>query len=256
VIASQEIAGRSFFLSVLYGNLCRAGYFASINISVIRGLIDVKRLFLTIVVLTVAQLSLAGCAIPKKTVHAYHGPLISDANIAKLLVPATIVVEAIDDRDKAFDLSSFSGTDTEYHLLPGEHILTVRFVKILDIGGGEIDKVRSNRTLVTISVDAGKYYQLTHPELPYSENVKSFARNPEFWLEEESGTKQVVREVNALAFQRRGSLLDNITPSVPVARKDSASSEELSSLDLMKFWWSKATAVERATFLTWINSRK
>lgn len=177
--------------------------------------------------------------------QAYEGPARPAAEVALLRVPEQVQVLAIDGREPPPSLLS---SNVEFTLLPGEHVLTLRYVELFRIGSDEHDVIRSRPAALRFTAAAGAHYRLGVPPQRHRDAARVFARAPVFSLVDEAGGDAV--ESTVIKSYAEASLIDTLGKAFE-AQGEAA--RPVSHLDLLKDVWSRAGEEERREFRAWIN---
>lgn len=192
-----------------------------------------------------AAVALSGCA-SQGPLKAYDGPPRTVAEVAILAAPEQVEVMSIDGREPP---PGFLRSQTRLALLPGEHVLSLRYVELFPIGSDDHEVIRSKQAALRFRAEPGRQYRIDVPALPGREAARAFARDPQFRLVDEQDGQ--VTESVAIRSYAEASLIDTIGKAFE--GRDAAPGP-VTSLDLLKDVWSRSSAEEREAFRNWIAS--
>lgn len=188
---------------------------------------------------------LAGCAAsgPLKT---YEGPARPAAELATLAVPEEVQVMAIDGREPP---TTFARSDVQMALLPGEHVLSLRYVQLFQLGADSHEIVRSKQAALRFNAAAGAAYRLESPHQAKLEQGKAFAKDPKFRLVN-AGNGEAVDSVSITSYAE-ASLVDTINK----AFQSQGEPRTATNLDLLKDVWGRTSPEERDAFRRWLDQQ-
>lgn len=190
----------------------------------------------------------AGCTSAPAQLRAYDGPARAPAEVAVLEVPETVQVMAVDGREPP---PSLLKRNVELALLPGEHVLGLRYVQFFQINADEHDVVRSRQAALRFTAVAGARYRLEVPRQGSREAAAAFARAPVFHLVEAGGSR--VAESTAVKSYAEASLIDTLSKAF---EGQGETGRVATNVDLLKDVWGRSSESERAEFLQWATSQK
>jgi uncharacterized protein YccT (UPF0319 family) len=185
-----------------------------------------------------------GCS-SRGPLAAYEGPIRPVAEVALLEVPEQVQVMAIDGREPP---PSFLSSKVELALLPGEHVLGLRYVELFRLGGDEHEVIRSRQAALRFTADAGGRYRLEVPAQRDLDAARTFAKAPTFTLTNLAGGAAV--ESTAIKSFAEASLVDTLSKAFEA---QDGVTRPVTNLDLLKDVWSRASEDERGDFRAWIN---
>lgn len=190
---------------------------------------------------------LAGCAVTGNQ-RLYDGPARGEAELALVDVPDQVQLLSIDGRDLPGGLLQRKQT---VELLPGERVLTLRYVELFQFGAGDHEVVRSRPAALRVTLAAGQRYRVTVENRPTSlEMARKYARDPAFALTAlASGEVTLSSPIKSFA---EASLIDTLNKAFVSAQE--APSAMPGNLDLLKDVWGRATPAEREQFRQWLGS--
>lgn len=178
-------------------------------------------------------------------VKAYEGAARAPAEVALLRVPEQIEVMAVDGREPP---PSFLKSNVELTVLPGEHVLSLRYVELFQLGSDEHDVVRSRQAALRFNAVAGTAYVLEIPKPLNHDAAKAFAKDPHFnLLNKQSGS---ITESTAIKSYAEASLMDSIGKAFTNSQ---TGTDPVTNLDLLKDVWTRTSREERSAFRTWLD---
>lgn len=185
---------------------------------------------------------LAGCGASSGPIKLYDESEIQNtSNIAIIYLPPEI--ELIEADGQELDTPYIETGYNEVHLLPGKHVLAVKYVKFW---GDEISgsMVRSGPVLFNIQIKGRErlYMNFDRPKDHWS--AQGMAKRFQPWLEDKAGKK---RDIKGSQFYSGSLTLPN---SAAGSNKAMSAKEPLSEL---KFWWDKASYDEKEAFKKWLD---
>lgn len=189
--------------------------------------------------------TLSGCAGLNKPISAYEGPLRPVAEVAVLTVPEEIQVLAVDGREVTSYL--LGSRDQAVHVLPGERVLTVRYVKLFELSANDHEVVRSRPAAIRFEARAGQAYSFRFVEPAKVEAAREFAKAPVFELVAQDATP--VASSQAIKSYAEGSLVDSINR----AFEGGTSKAAAGNLELLQDVWGRSSAEEREAFRRWLE---
>jgi uncharacterized protein YccT (UPF0319 family) len=197
------------------------------------GAISMKKLAL----LAGITLLIVGCASGADIKKMYSGAQRPDSQIAKIRVPGDLDVVRIDDRTLTY---LYSGEPVEVQLLPGRHAITLRYYEIWEVKN-DLTKVISDPVSKTLTVSAGRSYEVEHVRPASLQSAESYAPNFDFII------REVGSPVNVATDWSAGNVsgLPNQTGN---------GSAEGSPLARLQYWWGQASDHEREDFRGWIKA--
>lgn len=187
---------------------------------------------------------LPGCA-AQGPLQAYAGAARPVAEVALVSVPEEIQVMAIDGREPP---PSFLKSRMELALLPGEHVFSLRYVQIFQLGTDEHDVVRSRQAALRFTAVAGGRYRLEIPPQRDRQAAVAFAKAPVFTLVDQAGPSRV--ESTAIQSYAEASLVDTLSKAFEA---EGEAARPVTNLDLLKDIWGRSSEDERRDFQAWIN---
>lgn len=198
--------------------------------------------------LLAAVLSVAGCASSQLPQQAYEGPARAAAEVAVLEVPEDVQVMAIDGREPP---ASFLRSQVTLALLPGEHVLSLRYVHLFQINADDHEVIRSGQAALRFVAAAGAHYRLEVPPQRNVDAARQFAKAPQFRLVDLGGGAPV--ESVAIKSYAEASLIDTLGKAFQSSGGGGAA--EVTNMDLLKDIWSRSSRQEQDAFRAWINQQ-
>ncbi|HET8731567.1 MAG TPA: DUF2057 family protein [Moraxellaceae bacterium] len=189
-----------------------------------------------------------GCASTQGPMKTYEGPVRAPAEVAVVDVPEEVQVMAIDGREPP---SSLLTSQVQLALLPGDHVFSLRYVQLFQLGAGEHDVVRSGQAALRFTAAPGAHYRLDVPPQKNPDVARQFARSPLFTLVNLSGGASV--ESTAIKSYAEASLIDTISKAFESQQTGVA--HVVTNTDLLKDVWGRSSPEEREAFRAWINQQ-
>lgn len=227
--------------------------------------------------LPVAAISLlvtlsSGCAslAGGKDVALYSGPELSQAQLATVIATEEVQLLALDGKELSGTL--FGGRETRFTLLPGEHVLSVRYSGFFQLNADNHEVVRSRPLALRFIARAGETYRFEYAKPKTVEEANRFAKDAELTLvatgNGERFKTQVIRsfaeasliDTISKAFQTeesqdavRASRLQSAPAAVSGPRPALAPTSSV-HYDLLRDIWLRASPEERVRFQQWTLS--
>jgi uncharacterized protein YccT (UPF0319 family) len=189
---------------------------------------------------------LAGCAAsgPLKT---YEGSERPAAELAVVNVPEVIEVLAIDGREPP---PSLLRSNMQLALLPGEHVLSLRYVQLFQIGSDDHDVIRSRQAALRFTATSGRSYSLEIPRQTNRDQAREFAKSPQFKLVSASDGSAV--DSAPIKSYAEASLIDTIQKAF---ESQGEPQRPVTNLDLLKDVWGRTSPEERDAFRAWLDQQ-
>lgn len=194
-----------------------------------------------------ATLLLSGCA-SQGPLKAYEGPERPLTEVALVDAPEEIQVMAIDGREPP---PGFLRSSTRLALLPGEHVLSLRYVQLFRLGADEHDVIRSRQAALRFNAEPGRQYRLDMPPQSSRDSAREFAKNPRFQLLDAQGGSAA--ESTAVKSYAEASLIDTISKAF---QSQGEAPRPVTNLDLLKDIWGRASPEERDAFRQWAGQQE
>lgn len=194
--------------------------------------------------LLLAIMGLTACA-TQGPIKAYEGQTRAPNELALLSIPEQVEVMAVDGHEPP---PSFLKSNVELNMLPGEHVLSLRYVELFQLGSDEHDVVRSKQAALRFTAVAGTAYTLQAPKQLNHAAAKAFAKDPHFTvLDKQSGA---ITESTAIKSYAEASLMDSISKAFSDSQ---AAASTVTNLDLLKDVWARTSSEERSAFRAWLD---
>ncbi|MCK9469350.1 MAG: DUF2057 domain-containing protein [Porticoccaceae bacterium] len=215
---------------------------------------------------------LAACQ-SSSVVKLYDGAERPASQVAVVQVPETLDILTINDRSPAGINNSFVAGHREMHLSPGSYQIVAYYQEIWEPDTTSSHEVlRSEPVIFTLNSRAGGRYILEYNRPDDVDEARELAANFRGWIRDTATGERFDSEPSGMA---RPGLLSNVniggvapvasnpvvlpTPvNAPAATVPAPSPVPTDSvggnayLDMLKAYWSQASAEERRTFLLWI----
>jgi uncharacterized protein YccT (UPF0319 family) len=189
---------------------------------------------------------LVGCA-AKGPIKTYEGPERAATELALVSVPEVIQVMAIDGREPPPNLLR---SNSQLALLPGEHVLSLRYVQLFQISGDEHDVIRSRQAALRFTASAGASYKLEIPHQANRDQAREFAKNPQFRLV--GGPDGSAIDSAPIKSYAEASLIDTIQKAF---ESQGEPQRPVTNLDLLKDVWGRTSPEERNAFRSWLEQQ-
>ena len=171
-----------------------------------------------------------------------------------LQAPEILQIMTIDGEEPP---GSFLGSRNLSRPLPaGEHVLSVRYNQLFNLGADDHDILKSPPVAFRFTVEPGKTYQLQVNPPKHYEDAKIFAKNPQIRLiTVETGKSQDGIIIKSLG---QASLVDTIGKAFQSATGEgneaSTATTTTNLLQLQQSWLS-ASPAERQAFAAWLAAQ-
>ncbi|MCH8541926.1 MAG: DUF2057 domain-containing protein [Alcanivorax sp.] len=209
-------------------------------------------------VLLAALLTLTACA-SSPVVQLYDGPERAESDITRVRVPETLEILNINGQRPAGVNTLFSSGYKDLHLAPGEYQIVAFYKEIWepDTTSSHV-VVRSEPVVFDIAGQPGSFFRLGYDTPSNLPDARELARNFSGWSEHVASSER--RPTRPSGMTRPG-LIGGLTTGAteptaetvaPAASSSSSQADDVESLDMLKAWWSQASAEERRAFLRWV----
>ncbi|MDF2445526.1 MAG: hypothetical protein K0S46_762 [Moraxellaceae bacterium] len=199
-----------------------------------------------IAALALAGILLTGC-VSTGPIKAYEGPERPVAEVALVDAPEQIEIMAIDGREPP---PGFLRSGTRLALLPGEHVFSLRYVQLFQIGADEHDVIRSRQAAMRVRVEAGQQYRLDMPRQASRDAAREFSKSPSFRLLDAQGASAA--ESTAVKSYAEASLIDTISKAF---ESQGQVPQPVTDLDLLKDIWGRTSPEQREAFRHWLGQQ-
>lgn len=199
-------------------------------------------------VLGVVVAGLTACASLNAPVKGYDGPTRPVAELAVLSVPDTIQVMSVDGLEP--NISLLGQRALTLQVLPGEHVLSVRYVELFEhvLTSDDHEIVRSRPVAIRFTAKAGSTYSFKFEHPKNIDAAHAFAKAPQVDLIDASGAETAQSVV--VKSYAQASLMDTISKAF---QSNEQPKDASTNLDLLKDVWGRASADERTAFKAWID---
>lgn len=192
-----------------------------------------------------AVAALAGCA-AQGPVKVYDGAVRQPAETVMVSVPEQIEVMSIDGREPP---PSFLKSRVTMALLPGEHVLSLRYVELFQINADDHEVLRSKQAALRFTAAAGSAYNLEIPKQANLDAARKFSKDPQFKLVSvKDGSAIPSAPIKSYA---EASLIDTISKAFDGNQEQ----QPVTNTDLLKDVWGRATPDERKAFREWLDKQ-
>jgi uncharacterized protein YccT (UPF0319 family) len=193
-----------------------------------------------------AMMWLTGCA-STGPIRLYEGPARQQADVTHIQVPEQVQVMAMDGVEVTGALLQ-RGQALE--VLPGEHVLTLRYVQLFQINSNDHEVVRSRQAALRFTAEAGETYRLEMDVQSSLDAARKFAKSPAFRVVNvKSGAMEQSVAIKSYA---EASLVDTITKAFESTQQQA---QGQTHLDLLKDVWTRAVPEERTAFKKWLEQQ-
>lgn len=223
----------------------------------------------------------AGCSVlkPASQVSLYDGPERSQTDIAAVVATDHVQLLAVDGKELSGSL--FDAHETRFNLLPGEHVLSVRYTDFFQLNAENHEVVRSRPVALRFVAVAGETYRFQFDKPKTVDAANKFAKAPQLALVGERSGSRV--ESQAIRSFAEASVIDTISKAFQSDEtKDAVRASQLPApvasaaapgaalsmaapaqrpaasgnlhYDLLRDIWLRATPEERAGFLRWTQT--
>lgn len=167
-----------------------------------------KRHALPVAVISLMTLFSTGCSsLHKESVPLYGGPELALSQVASVFAPEEIELMAMDGKDLGNHM--FGTRETRFTVLPGDHVLTVRYSGFFQIDSENHDVIRSRPVALRFNAVAGETYHFEYAHPRTREAANAFAKEASFALVgERTGARFSSQVIRSYA---EASLMDTIT---------------------------------------------
>ena len=171
-----------------------------------------------------------------------------------LQAPEILQIMTIDGEEPP---GSFLGSRNLSRPLPaGEHVLSVRYNQLFNLGADDHDILKSPPVAFRFTVEPGKTYQLQVNPPKHYEDAKIFAKNPQIRLiTVETGKSQDGIIIKSLG---QASLVDTIGKAFQSATgegNEASTATTTTNLLQLQQSWRSASPAERQAFAAWLAAQ-
>ncbi|MEJ2110290.1 MAG: DUF2057 family protein [Acidobacteriota bacterium] len=202
--------------------------------------------FLSAGLFTVALLLGLTCCVSTKKVSLYDSSKVRPMDVAHLVTPIDIEILDVDGTEIDSLADILIGTENDIEIAPGDHEITVRYSDFWEYDRDNFEKFRSRKITLKFQADAGRYYQLVHPNLRNIREAERFTENPEIWIQEiEKGSELPASETDSGKASSSVAEKGSATEAVSADQED----KELQSD------WDSMSDEEKRRFREWMDQR-
>lgn len=208
----------------------------------------------------------------KKDFALYSGPELAQTQVATVIATEEVQLLALDGKELSGTL--FGSHETRFSLLPGEHVLSLRYSGFFQQNSEYHDVVRSKPLALRFVARAGETYRFDYPKPKNVDAANQFVKDPELTLVAQgSGERvktQIIRsfaeaslvDTIGKAFQTeetqlavRGSQLPaSAAPAAAATPRPVLTPTSSVHYDLLRDLWLRASPEERVRFQQWTLS--
>lgn len=191
-------------------------------------------------------------------IRLYDGPEKPDSEVTRVRVPETLEILNINGQRPAGVNTLFSSGHKDLHLVPGDYQIVAFYKEIWEPAATSSHVVvRSEPVVFDVAGTPGSLFQLGYDAPDTLPGARELANHFSGWSENvASGERQPTRP----SGMSRPGLISGLTTeataeTVAPGAETAAGSPEVdgvASLDMLKAWWSQASAEERSAFLRWV----
>lgn len=215
-----------------------------------------------------------GCSTlaPGKQVALYSGPELSQAELATVIATEDVQLLALDGKELGGSL--FGARETRFTLLPGDHVLSVRYNGFFQLNSENHEVVRSRPLALRFVARAGETYRFEFERPKNADAANRFAKDAELILVAQGSGERV--KTQAIRSFAEASLIDTISKafqteetqlavratqqpaaSAAVAAPAQASRAAVAPTssvhyDLLRELWLRASPEEKVRFQQWL----
>jgi uncharacterized protein YccT (UPF0319 family) len=207
--------------------------------------------FVRIGILLNFVLWVTGCA-TTEPIALYDGKLKSLQETAIIVAPEEIEVLSVDGKSIS---SGYLRSGTQFSLLPGEHVFTMRYVQLFKLNESDHEVVRSQKVAMRLTVLLGQTYHLAIPPQNNIDTAKKFGKDPVITLvnaQNEEVAKSVLMKSYAEA-----SLFDTLTGAEAANQSEAKQTSmfDKTSLQVLKDIWHQASPTDQKAFKEWLQQQ-
>lgn len=192
---------------------------------------------------------LAGCT-AQEALKVYEGADRPVNELVRVTIPETIEVMSIDGKELP---TSLLRKNNQLVMLPGEHVMALRYVELFQTTADEHDIVRSRQAALRFQMVAGEQYKLQAPVQKGRDQARQFAVSPVFTLHDATGNQ--LAESSAIVSYAEASLLDTIGKAFK-GNEVEPSTTMKTNVDLLKDVWGRSSQEEKTVFQQWLKEQE
>ena len=194
----------------------------------------------------IVALMMSACTTPGPA-RLYDGAERPAAEVAVVSAPEQVQVLAVDGREVTGTMLQRNQVLT---VLPGDHVFSLRYVELFQMGADEHEVVRSRQAALRFTAVAGATYRIEYDKQVTLDAARKFSKDPKFRLVDVK--KGAVTESTAIRSYAEASLVDTISKAFDSAE---SKAQGTTHLDLLKDVWRRASPEEQAGFRVWLDQQ-
>ena len=137
-------------------------------------------------------------------------------------------------------------------LLPGTHQFLFMYDDIWDLTGEEHERVKSKPISLTINASAGQEYKIKFKKPENVNEARSYAKHPSIEIYNISTNTAMAANIEYNIYTESFfSKLFGITRPANNNQTDSGQTND--ALNMLKYWWEKASDNQRKAFQEWVS---
>lgn len=190
-----------------------------------------------------------GLALPG-VVFSADNTSVASAGTAVVASPEIIQILSVDGEEQPGAL--FGSRSLSLKLTPGEHVVSVRYNQLFQLGADEHDIVKSSPVAFRFTAAAGGKYRFETTPPKRHEAARQFAKNPDIRLVNEITGERITGIVVKSLGQ--ASLVDTMSKAFQSAQGEAAANGT-ERLEALKTLWLNASPSERQAFAAWLAAQ-
>lgn len=204
------------------------------------------------------------------TLRLYEGPERGRAEVLTVRVPEQLEILTINEQRVERGNTLFATGYQDLQLAPGEYRVVAYYKELWDLELDNHAVYRSDPVTFTVNGKGGEFYRLAYEKPENAQQAEHLADNFSGWVENIATGER--RDTTASGLVRPGLFtglvagstaavaeqpaVTSVAPanSAPAAAPAAAAGNgaDMSYVDMLKAYWSQASAEERREFLRWI----
>lgn len=210
-----------------------------------------------------------GCS--QKTYKLYDERVVDQSELAELRVPSSLSLLAFNGDSPPLTSSLLAGKFVSYQIGSGEHAVKLRYRNYWEVSDQNFQVVQSRPLTKEFTAEPGSVYEVQFKELDDVREAELFSDNFDYSIVKASAKEtpvvsrparkelryqndepKYVREPEPVRYASKGDKKRTVIDSAPAAPEVvSAPKGGLAALELLKFWWGRASDEERKLFERW-----
>lgn len=171
-------------------------------------------------------------------------------SVARVSSPEIIQILSVDGDEQLGAM--FGSRARTLELTPGEHVVSVRYTQLFQLGADDHDIIKSAPIAFRFTAEAGKHYTFTVNPPKRHDAAVAFAKNPDIRLvDSASGESRSGILVKSLG---QASLVDTMSKAFQTATNDDTTGAN-GRLESLKTLWLNATPAEKQAFAAWLAAQ-